>query len=156
MKKALNRQKLLLIAFIVAFIDQLSKLFIVNTISNFNGVLLIPYLVQLSFIKNTGAAFNLFKDLTFLLTLLSISVTIILISWIWNNHPFTFFKGLGFSFLLGGTIGNGLDRLRLGYVIDFIELIPIDFPVFNFADISINLAVLMLIIDMFTNKGIRK
>ena len=46
------------------------------------------------------------------------------------------------AFLLGGTMGNGLDRWRLGYVTDFIEILPINFPIFNLADIAINLAVI--------------
>jgi signal peptidase II len=56
------------------------------------------------------------------------------------------------AFLLGGTIGNGLDRWRLGYVIDFLALVPIDFPVFNAADIAINLAVLCFGLDLLSTR----
>ena len=49
--------------------------------------------------------------------------------------------------MLAGCIGNGIDRFRLGYVIDFIELIPINFPIFNFADIAINIAVICLLVE---------
>jgi len=50
--------------------------------------------------------------------------------------------------LLGGAIGNGLDRWRLGSVVDFLEFVPIAFPVFNVADVAINLAVACLVIDL--------
>ena len=59
---------------------------------------------------------------------------------------------MSFAFLLGGTIGNGLDRWRFGYVTDFIQLIPINFPIFNFADISINIALFLIIFDRFRNR----
>ena len=55
---------------------------------------------------------------------------------------------------MGGTLGNGLDRWRLGYVVDFIQLIPVNFPIFNFADISINIALIYLLLDILTKKRI--
>ena len=56
-----------------------------------------------------------------------------------------------YSFLLGGTIGNGFDRIFSGFVIDFINLNYINFPVFNIADISINIGFLLLIYKIFKN-----
>ena len=55
--------------------------------------------------------------------------------------------------VLGGAIGIGLDRWRLGYVIDFLALVPISFPVFNLADVAINLAVLCFAIDLMGSHG---
>ena len=60
--------------------------------------------------------------------------------------------GLALGFLLGGTIGNGIDRWRLGHVTDFLELVPIQFPIFNWANVAINLAVLCFAIDAFANR----
>jgi cytochrome c-550 len=54
--------------------------------------------------------------------------------------------------LLGGTLGNGWDRWRLGYVVDFLALVPINFPIFNGADIAINLAVLCFGLDFWLNR----
>ena len=53
---------------------------------------------------------------------------------------------------MGGTLGNGLDRWRLGYVVDFLALVPINFPIFNGADIAINLAVLCFGLDLWLNR----
>ena len=61
-------------------------------------------------------------------------------------------QGLGIAFLLGGTIGNGLDRWRIGHVTDFLELIPIDFPIFNGADMAINIGAILFIIDAFKKR----
>jgi signal peptidase II len=58
-------------------------------------------------------------------------------------------RALALGLLLGGAIGNGLDRWRLGAVIDFLALVPVNFPVFNLADVAINLAVVGFLIDLF-------
>ena len=61
--------------------------------------------------------------------------------------------GLGLGLLLGGAIGNGIDRFRLGQVVDFLELVPIRFPIFNIADVAINLAVACLVLDWWRQHG---
>ena len=57
-----------------------------------------------------------------------------------------------YSLILGGTIGNGIDRIIRGYVVDFINLNFIDFPVFNIADLFINIGFLLLLYSLFKNK----
>ena len=100
---------------------------------------------------NTGAAFNLFNDNAFLLGILSLGVSASLISYIWNIAFFPIWKGFAIGFLIGGSIGNGLDRWLIGSVTDFIQLIPISFPIFNVADIAINIAVLCFLMNTITN-----
>ena len=62
-------------------------------------------------------------------------------------------QALGVGLLLGGAIGNGLDRWRLGTVVDFLEFVPFQFPIFNLADAAINLAVAALAIDVLARAG---
>ena len=88
-----------------------------------------------------------------LLGLLSLGVGIALILWIWRERVLPFWQALAAAALLGGTLGNGLDRWRFGYVIDFLALEPIDFPIFNGADVAINLAVLCFAIELWTRRG---
>ena len=135
------------IAIIIVGIDQLTKFWAFTHIRTGEPLILIPSIIQARFVKNTGAAFSLLKDSTIFLSIISISISIYLLIWLWRNKPFTSSQALGMSFLLGGTIGNGIDRIRVGFVTDFIELIPINFPIFNFADISINIALFFLILD---------
>ena len=59
----------------------------------------------------------------------------------------TNWNGISLAFLLGGTVGNGIDRWTQGYVIDFIEFLPIQFPIFNIADIAINIAIVCFLIE---------
>ena len=152
-KNLLTSKSILLVSIFVILIDQLSKFWVVQTISERESIALIPDFINLHLVKNTGAAFSLLENSTNFLGFLSFIVSICLISLIWRSKRMPFFKGLGFSFLLGGCIGNGLDRWFLGYVNDFIELIPINFPIFNGADIAINVGVICLIIENMQKHG---
>ena len=102
-------------------------------------------LFRLDFVKNYGAAFNLFSGSRVFLSIISIFFSIILIYLILKKNLSTFYYLYAYSFILGGTIGNGIDRIFKGFVIDFINLNFIDFPVFNIADISINIGFIIII-----------
>ena len=95
-------------------------------------------LFKLDFVKNYGAAFNIFSGSRIFLSLISILFSIILIYLIFRKNTLNSFDLYSYSFILGGTIGNGIDRIYKGFVVDFINLNIINFPVFNIADISIN------------------
>ena len=109
-------------------------------------------LFRLDFVKNYGAAFNILSGSRILLSLISIIFSIILIFLILRKHTLNSFNLYAYSFILGGTIGNGIDRILKGFVIDFINLNIINFPVFNIADISINIGFILLLFSKFKNK----
>ena len=109
-------------------------------------------LFKLDFVKNYGAAFNIFSGSRIFLSLISIIFSILLIYLILRKNNFNVLDLYTYSFILGGTIGNGIDRILKGYVIDFINLNIINFPVFNIADISINIGFILLIFNIFKNK----
>jgi len=102
-------------------------------------------LFRLDFVKNYGAAFNIFNGSRIFLSIISIIFSIILINLILRKNSINFLDLYSYSFLLGGTFGNGIDRIARGYVIDFINLNFINFPVFNIADISINIGFIIII-----------
>ena len=149
-QRQLSRRAMLLSSILLMLIDQISKSWARQQLSSGFVLPFVPGLLQLRLISNTGAAFNLFNGATFLLGLLSLAVTFGLRVWIWRAGQMPIWHGLGVSFLLGGTIGNGLDRWRLGHVTDFLQLLPVDFPIFNGADVAINLAVICFGIDALT------
>ena len=133
----------ILISLIIILTDQLTK-YVINN----NYKLLVNkdlLLFKLDYVKNFGAAFNLFSGNRIFLSILSLTITIILICIILNKKDLNNIELLSFSFVLGGTIGNGIDRIIKGYVIDFINLNLINFPVFNVADISINIGLIIFI-----------
>ena len=108
-------------------------------------------LFKLDFVKNYGAAFNILSGSRLFLSLISIFFSILLIYLIFRKNTVNIFDLYAYSFILGGTIGNGIDRLYKGFVVDFISLNIINFPVFNIADISINIGFIFLLYNIFKN-----
>jgi len=108
-------------------------------------------LFKLDFVKNYGAAFNIFSGNRIFLSLISILFSILLIYLIFRKNTINAFDLYSYSFILGGTMGNGIDRIYKGFVVDFINLNIINFPVFNIADISINIGFIILLYNIFKN-----
>ena len=108
-------------------------------------------LFRLDFVKNYGAAFNVFSGNRVFLSFISIFFAILLFYLIFRKNTSNYRELLSYSFILGGTIGNGIDRILKGFVIDFINLNIINFPVFNIADISINVGFIFLLYNIFKN-----
>ena len=108
-------------------------------------------LFKLDLVKNYGAAFNIFSGSRIFLSLITIFFSILLIYLIFSKNTLNKLDLLSYSFILGGTIGNGIDRIFKGFVIDFINLNIINFPVFNIADISINIGFIFLLYNIFKN-----
>ena len=108
-------------------------------------------LFKLDFVKNYGAAFNIFSGSRIFLSLISIFFSILLIYLILRKNTSSLLDLYSYSFILGGTIGNGIDRIYKGFVVDFINLNIINFPVFNIADISINIGFIILLYNIFKN-----
>ena len=106
-------------------------------------------LFKLDFVKNYGAAFNLFSGSRVFLSLISIFFSILIIYLMFRKNTLNSFDLYSYSFILGGTIGNGIDRIYKGFVIDFINLNIINFPVFNIADVSINIGFIFLLYNIF-------
>ena len=137
------------LSFFIVLIDQFTKyLMFYNKKLFINKDFL---LFKLDFVKNYGAAFNIFSGSRIFLSLISISFSILLIYLIFRNNTLNTFDLYSYSFILGGTIGNGIDRIYKGFVVDFINLNIINFPVFNIADISINIGFIFLLYNIFKN-----
>ncbi len=134
----------------IILIDQFTKylmFFNYKTFINKNFLLF-----RLDFVKNYGAAFNIFSGNRIFLSCISIIFSILLTYLILRKNSLNIFELLSYSYILGGTIGNGIDRIVRGFVIDFINLNIINFPVFNIADISINIGFIFLLYSIFKNK----
>lgn len=140
----------------VVLIDQLSKAWALQHLAGRGIQPLLPGLLQQQLVFNTGAAFSMLTGNSLLLGLVSAGVAVGLAIWIHTAGPLRRLQWLGLGLLLGGAIGNGLDRWRLGHVVDFLELVPVAFPVFNGADVAINLAVACLLLDALKRHGARQ
>ncbi len=145
-----NKINYIVIISFFCIIDQLSKIYI-----NYNSHKLINkdlLILTIDFVRNYGAAFNILSGSRIFLSFISVTTAIILSYFIFISKNKLINK-YGLSFILAGSIGNGIDRVLNGYVIDFIKIKFINFPVFNIADIVINIGVLLLIISYFRYKN---
>ena len=141
----------LILSIFIILLDQFTKDWMFN---NYITVLDKDFIIfRLDFVKNYGAAFNIFSGNRIFLSCISIIFSILLSYLILRRNTLNRFDLISYSFILGGTIGNGIDRILRGFVIDFINLNIINFPVFNIADISINIGFIFLIYSIFKNKG---
>jgi len=145
-----NRLYFIFLSLLICFLDQFSKYLI---IINYNSILKKNLLFfTIDFVKNFGAAFNIFSGSRILLSTISIFISFILIYFILKNNMNKSIDLFSYSFILGGTLGNGIDRIFKGYVVDFINLNFINFPIFNIADTAINIGFLLILFNIFKLK----
>ncbi len=147
-----NRLALIVCSLIIILLDQVTKYIVLNRIPYGESFILIPNILEITLVKNTGAAFSLFSNSTALLTFISLIVSAALIIILWKYTPRSKFNSIALSFLLGGSLGNGMDRLFKGFVLDIFQLMPFNFPIFNIADIAINIAVVFMMLDFIKKK----
>ena len=145
-----NRVNFILLSLLICLLDQLIKYFISIDYKSIVKTDLIIFTID--YVKNFGAAFNIFSGSRILLSTVSILFSFILIYFILKNNINKTIELYSYSFILGGTMGNGLDRILKGYVVDFINLNFINFAVFNIADISINIGLVIFIYILLSKK----
>ena len=134
-----------LVALLIVIADQLSKIWIRTNLAVGQSIPEVG-IPRLTHISNTGAAFGLFQGLTFLLTIASFIGVAILLSYalfFYRRFPLldNWLAWTGLGLILGGTVGNLIDRLRFGYVTDFIDFSF--WPAFNLADSSVVVGVII-------------
>ena len=144
-----------ILSVILVFIDQITKRIAYVNLFNKEPYAVVDNVLYFVYVENKGAAFGILQNQFILFLVLTIFVILIIIIALYkltftkNNMLYYIFLLLIFS----GAIGNFIDRIKNKYVVDFIYFKPIDFPVFNFADILITCGCLiMLYIIIFTNK----
>jgi signal peptidase II len=144
-----------LLAVLLLLADQLSKAWASAQLEGAGVRPFLPGLLEFTYTTNTGAAFSLFSGAARALGLVSLAVAVGVALAIWRlgRSPLGLARCLALGMLLGGAIGNGIVRWRLGAVVDFLAFVPISFPVFNLADVAINLAVLCFLIDLLGPAG---
>ena len=143
-----------LFAGVIVAADQLSKLWVLEAIPLYTRVPVIDGLFHLTYVQNTGAAFSAFEGAQWLFALIFLFLTVcILWEFPKKKLPFSTLERWCIAAIYGGGLGNMIDRLRLGYVVDMIEVEFIQFPVFNVADCFITCGcILMMISLVFFNK----
>ncbi len=135
----------IIITILITLADRLTKIF---ASSNFNGrdVEVIPGILSMVYVENTGAAFSILKDKTWLLSIISLLFCIFAVVYYVVKKPRNKLLCLSGTLIFAGALGNAIDRVFYGYVIDFIKTDFIEFPVFNVADIAITAGAVLLMI----------
>lgn len=141
---------------LLTILDQLSKYLVVTRLDLHKNYPVIKHVFSLEYLENQGVAFGMLSGKMILINVVVgiVSICIIYFAFLLeraildNNHLFCKFTILQTicSFLVAGALGNIIDRIRLGYVVDFIKLDFIDFPTFNVADCYVTLSVILLFI----------
>ena len=140
----------LILVSIVFSLDQISKYIISLNQEYFLNKNIFIFSVR--YLRNYGAAFNIFEGNRIFLSSISILSSLILIYFIFVKERLNPLDRYGLSLILAGSLGNGIDRMIKGYVIDFINLNIFNFPIFNIADIAINIGCIILIFNYFKLK----
>lgn len=132
---------------ILIFIDQLSKIIVTKHLANGQKIIVIPEIFEIFYIENRGAAFGILQGQQKLFFILTIVVLIILFIYLYKIPLNKKYMPLYIVMIMifSGAIGNFIDRLNKGYVVDFLYFKPINFPLFNVADSYITIACFMLL-----------
>ena len=141
---------LVLISIAVLVVDALTKR-LVSHVSE--GTLIAgPYLglFDIRFVKNTGAAWGIFSNATFMLGVFSVVLcTAAFVYFLTAHHRMNWAQTIGLALIIGGGFGNAIDRFSLSYVVDFIETTFIQFPIFNVADMGVTCGIVIFLCGLF-------
>ena len=127
----------ILLTLLMIFLDQLVKQLVLTHIPLHGSVPFIPYVLELTYVQNTGAAFSMLSEHTWVLTLCSLVMSVVLAIALWKKY---FAHPLGrtaLALVLAGAIGNLIDRATRGFVVDMFHTLFMEFAVFNVADICV-------------------
>ena len=154
----------IILFFVLIAIDQWTKYLAVINLKGQEYVSLIPGVLEFKYLENNGAAFSMFQNKQWFFYIIT-AVVLIVIFGLWGRvvlslkhyallkdefKPKTFNNGIFLNYILmilaAGAIGNLIDRIRFQYVIDFIYIRLINFPIFNFADICVSVSAVLLVV----------
>ena len=152
-------KKIFIVAFVITLIDQVIKNILIFNFDFGDEVVLIDDFFSITMLKNTGAAFSLFDSNTIFLILVSIFALNLIYFFLIKGKNLLNFEKVVLGVLIGGILGNLVDRVVHGYVIDYLDfnLFGFNYPVFNFADISIVVSIVLIIIMIYKgeNNGVQ-
>jgi len=149
--------KYLFITSLVIFFDQVSKWLMMSWLSLYETVVIMPYF-NLTMAHNEGAAFSFLAQAggwqRWFFIGLALIISVVLFVWLAKLKPTEKLEAISLSLILGGAIGNVIDRISYGYVVDFIDLYigHNHWPVFNIADSAICIGAILLIADSFKSE----
>jgi len=145
---------MILIIILLLVIDIISKIIVCHSLEINKSITVINNVFNITYVRNTGAAWSFMAGKTWLLVVISSVIIIGLLLYIKKNKPENKWEKYGYSLVLSGAIGNYLERILIGSVTDFLDfkLGNYDYPIFNFADCFIVIGIGLLLIDTWRCK----
>jgi signal peptidase II len=138
----------LLIILLVIAADQISKFITVQYLKPINSVPVLEGILSLTYVENRGAAFGIFQNQRWFLIILPIVIVSVAMIYLLRNRNESLITRISLAVILGGAIGNLLDRIFRTYVVDMLQFTFIQFPVFNIADMAVVCGTFMLAIQL--------
>lgn len=147
----MREKKLYTISIVLCIIDQLVKLIVIGNLKVYEKISVIPNFFSIYYVQNKGAAFSSFSGLTYLFIIIGVLFVFLLIRFIRRTDYLKKIEVVSLGLLLGGIVGNLIDRILYHYVIDYLsfQIAGYSFAVFNIADSAIVIGCFLLIIECF-------
>ncbi|MDP3385613.1 MAG: signal peptidase II [Eubacteriales bacterium] len=145
----------ILIVVILVMIDQITKVIAQRTLMFSEPIILVNNFLQLNYVENRGAAFGILQNQRIFFIVMTIAVIGAIVYFRYKSNELNRSSQVIFDFIIAGAIGNLIDRIRLTYVIDFIDVNFwgfYDFPVFNFADVFLVCSTILLSLLIILDK----
>lgn len=148
----------LLFAFVWLLLDQITKQFVLHYLKPIGSYSIIGDLLRFTYAENTGMAFSISIFPSWVLFLIALLTSIFLTIWLWRVDS-GFLQNLAFSLIIAGALGNAIDRMLYGYVVDFVDVdfpdwIMQRWPIFNLADSGITISIFLLLIASLSSKKV--
>ena len=132
-------------------IDRVTKWMALIFLKDYAPIEIFPSVFRLNFAANRGVAFGLFSSFGYIQVYLAIILAIVFVYLLWK-YDFLKIEKVAISMVLAGSLGNAMDRIFYGFVVDMLEITFFTFPVFNVADICIVLGIFILMIQLIFSK----
>lgn len=148
-----------ILSFIIIVIDQITKHFAIVNLKGSGSHIIVPNLLKFVYVENYGAAFGILKHRRIFFIIITFVVVAFITVFLFRYYQkLNIFMKIGSGLLLGGAVGNFIDRVRFGYVVDFISVRLFnryEYPVFNIADTAIVIGtIIILFLILFDKQGV--
>ena len=147
-------KKILPITIISLLLDQIVKILVINNMNLFDSINIIDNFFNITYVRNTGAAWSILSGNTLLLIFVSLIALVAIYLYFIKNKQLNKLENISYGLLIGGILGNLVDRIIHGYVIDYLDfkIINYDFPIFNIADICIVISIILIGISLIVGE----
>lgn len=150
--------KLISYSLIGVIIDQIVKIVISSQIALNTSINIIPNFFNLTYVNNYGAAWSILTGKRLFLVLIAVITLVLLYLFFLKDKYINKYEQISYGLIIGGILGNLLDRIIYGYVIDYLDfnIFGYDFPIFNIADILITVGAFLMIIEIIRGNKINE